>query len=172
MVECKKGVVKAGDLGSDDVLMFFITKNEVDLCAPYRIHMQIEELKKMGTNGKHKIELSFMGYDNDSKELDQIPEICSYLGALFKTVPELFYFINIKSYTFSLLMDIIFTNPQARILANRALIDYAESIGDTSTMIMDSFWLHYIMTKSGRIELKNEPKKKLITKDGLILFLL
>ena len=138
-----QGIVEAEKILSGDTLMFSISKNEVDLIAIYRLEEQILELKKRGSKSKNSLALSFMGYDHDPREVYMIPEIRNYLRTLFEKVPELFYFINIQSYTFAILMNAIFINKEEVDRADAAILDYAKSISDNEEVITISYYAEH-----------------------------
>ena len=82
--EVKQGFVKAEDIKDDGMLMFFLSRNEVEVCATYRMEQQIEELRKLGTDAKNIMSICFMGYDNDPREVYDIPAVHEYLSKLLK----------------------------------------------------------------------------------------
>ena len=132
---CIRDSVKAEDIKDDGMLMFFLSRNEVDVCATYRMEQQIAELKKLGTDAKNIMAICFMGYDNDPREVYDIPAVQKYLTKLLENVPELLYYIDIPSYTFAILVNSIFTSQGQAEKAEKAMLDYAKSIGDTGRVI-------------------------------------
>ena len=44
--EVIQGYVTAEDVKDDGMLMFFLSRNEVEVCATYRMEQQIAELRK------------------------------------------------------------------------------------------------------------------------------
>ena len=138
--EVKQGYVKAEDIKDDGMLMFFLSRNEVDVCATYRMEQQIAELKKLGTDAKNIMAICFMGYDNDPREVYDIPAVQKYLTKLLENVPELLYYIDIPSYTFAILVNSIFTSQGQAGKAEKAMLDYAKSIGDTGRVITIDYY--------------------------------
>ena len=132
---CIRDSVKAEDIKDDGMLMFFLSRNEVDVCATYRMEQQIAELKKLGTDAKNIMAICFMGYDNDPREVYDIPAVQKYLTKLLENVPELLYYIDIPSYTFAILVNSILTSQGQAEKAEKAMLDYAKSIGDTGRVI-------------------------------------
>lgn len=138
--EVRQGYVTAEDIRDDGMLMFFLSRNEVDVCATYRMEQQIGELKKLGADAKNIMAICFMGYDNDPREVYDIPAVQKYLRKLLENVPELFYFIDIPSYTFAILVNAIFVSQDQAEKAEKAMLDYAKSIGDTGRVITIDYY--------------------------------
>ena len=138
--EVIQGYVTAEDVKDDGMLMFFLSRNEVEVCATYRMEQQIAELRKLGTDAKNIMAICFMGYDNDPREVYDIPAVHEYLSKLLKDVPELFYYIDIPSYTFAILVNAIFVTQDQAEKAEKAILDYAKSIGDTGRVITIDYY--------------------------------
>lgn len=138
--EVRQGYVTAEDIRDDGMLMFFLSRNEVEVCATYRMEQQIAELRKLGTGAKNIMAICFMGYDNNSREVYDIPAVQKYLTKLLENVPELFYYINIPSYTFAILVNAIFVSQGQTEKAEKAILDYAKSIGDTGRVITIDYY--------------------------------
>jgi hypothetical protein len=49
---------------------------------------------------RNRIRLEVLGYNNDHRELFDIPEVRVYFKELIERIPEFFYWIDIKSYMF------------------------------------------------------------------------
>ena len=147
--EVIQGYVTAEDIRDDGMLMFFLSRNEVEVCATYRMEQQIAELRKLGTDAKNIMAICFMGYDNDPREVYDIPAVQEYLGKLLKNVQELFYYIDIPSYTFAILINSIFTSQDQVVKADKAILDYAKSIGDKGRVITIEYYTvhHEELTK-------------------------
>lgn len=138
--EVIQGYVTAEDIRDDGMLMFFLSRNEVEVCSTYRMEQQIAELRKLGTDAKNIMAICFMGYDNDPREVYDIPAVHEYLCKLLKNVPELFYYIDIPSYTFAILVNAIFVSQDQAVKAEKAILDYAKSIGDTGRVITIDYY--------------------------------
>ena len=138
--EVIQGYVTAEDVKDDGMLMFFLSRNEVEVCATYRMEQQIAELKKLGTDAKNIMAICFMGYDNAPREVYDIPAAQKYLSKLLENVPDLFYFIDIPSYTFAILVNSIFVTQAQVEKADKAILDYAKSIGDTGRVITIEYY--------------------------------
>lgn len=50
--------------------------------------------KELALDCQGKVEISFYGYDEDPRELFEIPEVCAYMPILSDALPELFYFVR------------------------------------------------------------------------------
>ena len=81
-----------------------------------------------------------MGYDNAPREVYDIPAVQKYLSKLLENVPDLFYFIDIPSYTFAILVNSIFVTQAQVEKADKAILDYAKSIGDTGRVITIEYY--------------------------------
>ena len=57
-----------------------------------RVDQLFDTLHHAGRGAKNKIALSFLGYDQEPREVYQIQEIREYVAALYEKYPELFYF--------------------------------------------------------------------------------
>lgn len=140
-MEIREGIVKSNEIKNGDVIIIQVTKNEVKMNATYRLEQQINELKKIGTNAKNILAISFLGYDFDEREVYEIPEVQDYLKTLINNVPELFYFIDIGSYTFAIIANAIFTDFSQVDDVDNAIIDYAKSIEDNGRVITVSYYV-------------------------------
>lgn len=56
---------------------------------------------------KYRIKLMVEGYDSDSRELYEIPEIREYFNAVFKRIPYIYYFLSNKEIGYR--CDVFFT---------------------------------------------------------------
>lgn len=140
MFEKAKGLTDGTKLNEGDLILFAISRNEIEMAATYRLEIQISELKKAGKNAKNSVVFHFEGYDNDPREVYDIPEIREYLRLALKNIPELFYFIGINNYTFAILLNAIFRKQEEVQAADEAVLQYAESIGDRGRVITVSYY--------------------------------
>lgn len=143
MFESTEGWLNGNKFEADSIVMFAISKQEVEMHLTFRLVTQIQELKKVGKKAKNCLALHFMGYDNDDREVYDIPEIKQYLRKLFTEVPEIFYFINIKSFTFAILCNAIFTDQSQVKIADDAVIEYAKSVDDKERVIVVSYYVEH-----------------------------
>lgn len=67
------------------------------------------KLRKLKSDVKNILTINFQGYDSDPREVYNIPEVCNYLRAVFREIPNIFYFIDFPSYTFAIMLNAIFT---------------------------------------------------------------
>lgn len=137
-----EGFIKA-EMISETLINFVINKHEIDMHDTYRICSQLKELKRAGVSGKNALILEFHGYDNDPREIYEIPEIRMYLKGVFNKFPEIFYFLNVEAYTFAILTNSIFTNHEEVYKADRAILDYAGKNGDREKVITVSYYAEH-----------------------------
>jgi len=55
---------------------------------------RIQSTRELAAHCQGKIELSFHGYDNDHRELYEVPEVRAFVSILSEALPELFFFAN------------------------------------------------------------------------------
>jgi hypothetical protein len=139
-IEPTKGILKSEKITEGVLVTFVITKNEVGLGATYRLEQQLQELKKAGANAKNSLILEFHGYDNDIREVYEIPEICNYLRKTFFKCPQLFYFLNIDAYTFAIVTNAVFRTHDEVSKADKSMKAFADAVGDTGRVITIDYY--------------------------------
>lgn len=117
------GILMADAFEKGSIVIFAISKNEIDIQARYRLKMQIDELKKLKPDVKNILVINFQGYDSDPRELYNIPEVCNYSRAVFREIPDIFYFIDILSYTFAIMLNAIFTATSQITTADNKILE-------------------------------------------------
>lgn len=135
----KEGFVRADQI-KGSLINFVISKREIENHDTYRIVGQLKELLKAGPAGKNSMMLIFDGYEDDPKEIYQIPEICIYVRAVFKKFPEMFYFLSIESYTFAIMANCIFTDLQQVDVADKAMVKFAQENGDQEKVVTVDYY--------------------------------
>ncbi|MEL7608128.1 MAG: hypothetical protein AAGU74_01320 [Bacillota bacterium] len=88
----KTGLVSAEMLRQEELFLFQVQKTEAESGDYVRIDQLIGELNKAKKHGRSKVGLAF-GYDDDPRELIEIPEVCQYVTQIFSTCPHLLYFL-------------------------------------------------------------------------------
>ena len=141
--ENKQGWVKADDITEGTLLNFSISRHEIELNATYRTEMQFKEMEVAGMLAKDSFVLEVSGYDDDRRELYEIPEFNTFMRKLFNACPHMFYFVNIKSFTYAILVNSIFTSQDEVKEADQAIIDYANKIGDIDYKITVSYYVSH-----------------------------
>jgi hypothetical protein len=84
---------------------FVIARQEVlamDVSRPRSFFDSLRRTKKLAMAVQGKVELSFLGYENDSRELYELDEIRRYIMLLDPVLSELFFFARTQSPTFTL----------------------------------------------------------------------
>lgn len=136
-------LAKAEDIinSREDVLVqFFILREEVKKMDTTRAAEQFTQLRLAGKKAKNCLMLIFTGYDSDSREIYQIPEAREYLRKLLHGFPELFYFLDIESYTFAIAANAVFMEQAEVTEAEQAMTEFAKKVGDTDRVITPSYY--------------------------------
>ncbi len=92
-----------------DILFYAISKSEIIHKDLKRIRKNLDVLKKAGKDAKGKLFLTIDGYENDEREIYMIPEIRSFIKAVWEEYKYLFYFLipfdNNRAIIFACLND-------------------------------------------------------------------
>ena len=83
--------------GKADTLVIVVSReevNSVDIEPALEILKQLISSPEMATNYKEKIDISFHGYETDSSELFEIPEVRNYVYKLDTEFPFWLYFLS------------------------------------------------------------------------------
>ena len=84
---------------------FIIDQSEVnalDVSGPRAFFDRLRLTKELAYQCQSKVEISFHGYDEDSRELFEINEVRSYAAVLCEALPELFFFARTAPPTYIL----------------------------------------------------------------------
>ena len=129
----KLTILKADEVLDGDLILFPITKIEVKNSDTKRAFRQIEEFKKAGKKLKNSVMITF-NYDDDSREVWEIPEVVQYMRLLYEHYPEIFYFLEIGSYNFATFINTLPTQKTATLI-DQKMIDYARKIKDQEKIV-------------------------------------
>ena len=88
----KTGIVTAAMIDGQSVFLFEVQKTEVEAADHARIDQLIGELRKAAKRGRASIGLSF-AYDDDPRELFEIPEVAAYVKHIFAECPHIVYYL-------------------------------------------------------------------------------
>lgn len=90
-------------------VIYDVSKKEIIKCNISKVVDLINHMENsMGFEGcNEKLNICFSGYDDDSREIFQIPEIRQYMLKLINTKPYCPYFLTTKDYTRAILMGCI-----------------------------------------------------------------
>jgi hypothetical protein len=80
-----------------DPLVIVITRQEVeslDITGPLNMLQPLLESPQTARNHFEKIDLAFHGYDDDSRELFEIPDVRNFVFKLDDAFPYWFYFLS------------------------------------------------------------------------------
>lgn len=142
-MDVENSIVKAEELQEDTQVVQVITKNEIKLKATYKIVQQLKELKKAGVIAKNKLSVDFCDYNYDEREVFEIPEINIFIREVYNQIPELFYFLSIDTLAFAIFANSIFINVfnnKEVACADRAILEYAQKIGDSGKVITIDYY--------------------------------
>lgn len=92
-------------LVTSEHIHFFIDRNEVtslDVTSVRNFFDRIRSTKELAAHCQGKVEISYYGYDNDPRELFEIPEMRRYVPVLISALPELFFFAYTGERAFTL----------------------------------------------------------------------
>ncbi|WP_279194190.1 hypothetical protein [Holdemania massiliensis] len=75
--------------------MYFcpVSKEEAVKCDLRRMIKNFENMRETGRTGKGTLVISFDGYDNDPREIYQIPECKEFMIKLLAAIPYMFYYL-------------------------------------------------------------------------------
>ncbi|MEI7867191.1 MAG: DUF4365 domain-containing protein [Candidatus Methylumidiphilus sp.] len=85
--------------------LFIIDRKDVGALRvdePRQFFDRIRSTRELASHCQGKVELSFHGYDDDSRELYEIDEVRRYVPILVSALPELFFFVYTGEYSHSL----------------------------------------------------------------------
>lgn len=78
-----------------DTMHFVITPEEINNCDISDIYKNFKRLtttKELAFKSQGRVEFSFMGYDDDSRELFEVQEVIEFSKKMAQAIPELFFF--------------------------------------------------------------------------------
>ena len=149
MIKYDNEIKSVSQVKKAEMLFFSVSKREVINKDYKRIINSLEIFKEAGTEAKSKLFLVFDGYNNDKREIYEIPEIRNFVKYIYNKYKYLFYFLttidNNRSIIYACINDleVIHTdnNPivGVRIIPNKktedeitnAMIEYGTKIGET-----------------------------------------
>lgn len=132
-----------------NLFFFSVSKKEVISKDYKRIINSLEILKETGREAKRKLFLVFDGYNDDKREIYEIPEIRDFVKDIYNKYKYLFYFLttldNNRSIIYACInnLEIIHNNNNPivkfRIILNKeierettnAMLEYGTQIGET-----------------------------------------
>jgi hypothetical protein len=86
--------ITAQDFDEKTLVIFNIAKNEVRYRKYERLNQIINTLNIVGKKAYQKFLLAF-DYDDDYRELWDIPEVCDYMQKIFTLCPHMLYFLHL-----------------------------------------------------------------------------
>jgi len=88
----RKGYITEDMISPENLIYFAISKEEVESENYDRVNHLLEICNKNGKKAYGIAMITFM-YDDDSREVYEIPEICKYMLNIFSRYQELFYYL-------------------------------------------------------------------------------
>ena len=149
MIEYKDEIKSVLQVKKAELLFYSVSKREVTNKDYKRIINSLDILKEAGKEAKSKLFLVFDGYENDKREIYEIPEIRDFVKYIYDKYKYLFYFLttldNNRSIIYACIsnLEIIHTNNSHtigfRIIPNKkimqetanAMLEYGTQIGET-----------------------------------------
>lgn len=132
-----------------ELFFFSVSKKEVINKDYKRIINSLDILKEAGKEAKSKLFLVFDGYDNDKREIYEIPEIRDFVKYIYENYKYLFYFLttlnNNRSIIYACISNLEIIHKRNspivgfRIIPNKkimqeitnAMLEYGTQIGET-----------------------------------------
>lgn len=112
-----------------DITRLIIHKEDVlrfDFDFVISVFKRLKVTKEFAYSQQGKVEILFGGYDDDPRELLEIPEVVSYAKQLGKIIPDLFFFCDMSS-TMSSFLILGWCNGEPKVIADtntQVSIDY------------------------------------------------
>ena len=91
------GIVSAASIAEASHAAILFSKKEVRANNFDRAKKQFDELRKAGIKAAQKLSIFFDGYDDDSREIWQIPETRAFVARIFSEYPEFLFYLNDKT---------------------------------------------------------------------------
>ena len=87
-----------------------IPRADVTSCNTQRVlNILASWVPKLLERNRNRLRLEVTGYDSDSRELYDIPEVRPYFARLVADYPGLFYWIDFRSYMYSFMALMLYT---------------------------------------------------------------
>src|SRR5574344_1844500 len=94
MLKIMNNIENVRDVAEASLIVYSVSKNEVDRKDYKRIKFNLELLTKTGKKAREKLLFTFDGYDNDKREIYMIPEIREFVKNIWKEYKHFFYFLT------------------------------------------------------------------------------
>ena len=94
MIEYNDEIKSVLQVKKAELLFYSVSKREVTNKDYKRIINSLDILKDAGKEAKSKLFLVFDGYDNDKREIYEIPEIRDFVKYIYDKYKYLFYFLT------------------------------------------------------------------------------
>ena len=105
-LELLEGYWKVNNLLMEsDYIHYVVDKDDIqdmDIKSPREFFDRLRSTKELAVSSQGNVEISFFGYDVDSRELFEIDEVRKYIKKLELNLPELLFFVRTKEPTHTL----------------------------------------------------------------------
>ncbi|WP_081916657.1 DUF4365 and DUF1817 domain-containing protein [Luteibacter sp. 9135] len=93
-------------LKQSDIIFYALDAEDVrtlEVDAPRAFFDRLRSTREIAADSQSKVEIFFSGYDNDSRELFEIPEVRAYVAKLDHVLGDLFFFVRTAQPTHTLI---------------------------------------------------------------------
>jgi len=92
-------------LCDSNVILYAFDKKDIkakEVVRPRAFFDRLRSTRELALESQGKVEFAFLDYDNDPRELYEIPEVRSYISLLDAALPDIFFFIRNEEPTHTL----------------------------------------------------------------------
>lgn len=153
------------ELDQTDQLVIEVDKARVKH-RDIEFHVRIfRELERSNVNMKNKIIFLFNEYDDDPRELYEVPEVRKWLTRLIKSKPNILYFLNEEAGTLRLVLSCIF---ECQVVSSTADLRWTviKPQPEWMSSILDTV-LAYSLQRSGCVEEIVEVRQRILRNLGI-----
>ena len=86
-------VAHACMMDGDCLIHFIVCREEIEAQDMLRIKAQMEECRKAGEKAKGSMVIATYGYDDDPRELAEIPEVRTFFQRVYEYFPDIFEYL-------------------------------------------------------------------------------
>ena len=86
-------IIPASIIDGNHVLHFIVSREEIENKRMGRVITQMTECMKAGKKAKGNLIITVFGYDDDPRELAEIPEVRSFFRTAYEYFPNIFEYL-------------------------------------------------------------------------------